>query len=300
MDFQGFTQSRLGVFLGIALGKLLPQEFSYRLADFIAGRLAQNRDSLMVRAVRANQWVARGERSTPEELDAAVREVFSHAGRCFADLYRHLNSPAGLQKISPASEDSERLVSQSQDHDFGALIVAPHLSNFDLIALANAYRGLKGRFLAFGNPTGGYKIQNRIRIAAGLEITPIDSKTLRQAITYLRNGGFVFTGVDRPVSGKGQQLSFFGRPSPVPTGHIRLALAADVPVFVAAPQMKSDGRYYVRLSEPLRLERHHDPATRIRINGEAVLRIVEGYIRENPSQWLMYYPVWPETLQQAH
>ena len=299
MDFQDFTQSRLGVFFGMALGRLLPQEFSYRLSDFIAGRLAQNKDSPMVQAVRANQWVARGECSTSEELDAAVREVFAHAGRCFADLYRNLNSPVRLQKMSPASEDSERLVSQSQDRDFGALIVAPHLSNFDIVALANAYRGLKGRFLAFGNPTGGYKLQNRIRVAAGLEVTPIDSKTLRQAITYLRNGGFVFTGVDRPVSGKGQQLSFFGRPSPVPTGHIRLALAADVPIVVAATQMRSDGRYYVRVSEPLRLERHHDTATRIRINGEAVLRVVEGYIREKPSQWLMYYPVWPAVLQQG-
>jgi KDO2-lipid IV(A) lauroyltransferase len=192
------------------------------------------------------------------------------------------------------------MVAMSQDPKFGAFLVAPHLSNFDLILIANAFRGLHGQVLVYGQPTGGYDIQNQIRASTKLEITPVSEDTHQRAIENMKSGGFVITAVDRPIRSKAHRLEFFERPSPLPAGHIRMALEADVPVLVAAAFMRDDGYYDLELSEPIPMEPHPDPAVEIKHNGETVLRVIEGFIRKRPGQWLMYYPVWPEVLEEMN
>ena len=108
----------------------------------------------------------------------------------------------------------------------------------------------------------------------------------------MRNGGFVITAVDRPVRSKKQVLNFFGYPSTLPVGHIRMALEAEVPIIVVAAELRADQHYHLNISDPIELVHHQDPDEEIRINGEAVLRVIESFIRKAPGQWLMYYPVW--------
>jgi len=253
----------------------------------------------MVKAVRSNQFVIRGESSTPEELDQAVVEVFTHAGRCFVDLYHNLQNPEGLKSLCPLTDDLKRLIAWSQDDDFGAFVVAPHLSNFDLVLLAAAYRGLKSQVLSYGAPSGGYKIQNEIRAQTGLNITPVSPEVHQQAIENMCQGGFVITAVDRPIRHKAHHMNFFGQPSPLPAGHIRMALEANVPIIVAAVEMKADQLYHLHISDPITLVRYDNPDEEIRINGETVLKVIEGYIRNAPGQWLMYYSAWPNSVQEA-
>jgi lauroyl/myristoyl acyltransferase len=73
-----------------------------------------------------------------------------------------------------------------------------------------------------------------------------------------------------------------------------LALKTDVPIIVVAVIMKPDGRYEVVHSDPVIMERVEDRDTELVLNAERVLRIAEDFIRLAPSQWSMYYPVWPE------
>ena len=289
---QRFFRSSIGVNLGLTLGQLLPPRLGYKLAVIVAKLLARRSDSPIVKAVRTNQQAIAGGNLTPAELDQAVQQVFIHAGRCFVDLYHNLQNPAGLKALCPLSDSLEQLIGWSQDDDFGAFVVAPHLSNFDLALLAAAYHGLKGQVLTYGDPSGGYKIQNKLRAQTGLNITPVSPQVHSQAISFMQTGGFVITAIDRPIRRKAHYLNFFGRPAPLPAGHIRMALEADVPFIVAAAEMKPDGRYLINLSDPLPLIHHNDPDKAIRLNGEAILEIIEGHIRRNPTQWLMYYPVW--------
>jgi KDO2-lipid IV(A) lauroyltransferase len=290
---QRFFRSSIGVNLGLTLGRLLPPKLGYQLSALGAKYMAQRNDSPMVKAVRANQFVIRGGTSTSVELDKAVVQVFTHAGRCFVDLYHNLQNPEGLKALCPLTDDLQRLIDWSQDKSFGAFVVAPHLSNFDLVLLAAAYHGLKGQVLTYGSPTGGYKIQNDIRAQTGLNITPVNPAVHTQAIENMRQGGFVITAVDRPIRRKAHYLTFFDRPSPLPAGHIRMALEADVPIIVAAAEMKPDGLYQINISAPIPLIHHEDPDEEIRFNGEVVLQEIESHIRRNPAQWLMYYPAWP-------
>lgn len=289
---QRLFNSSFGVSCGLGLGRITPPNLGYLLTTVGAKILAQGKHSAIVKAVRANQLVVRGQCTSPDEINLAVDEVLIHAGRCFVDLYHNLHNPIGLKHLSPLNPALERLIAQSHDDSPGAFIVAPHLSNFDLVLLAAAYRGLKGQVLTYGNPSGGYKIQNDVRSQTGLNITPVSPEVHRQAIENMRSGGFVITAVDRPIRHKAHSMNFFGNPSPLPTGHIRMALESDVPIIVAAAEMRADQLYHLNISDPIELIHHTDPDEEIRINGEAVLRVIEDYICQAPAQWLMYYPVW--------
>jgi KDO2-lipid IV(A) lauroyltransferase len=298
MDFMKFARSSTGVGLGLALGRSVPPWIGYPGGRFIADWMAGRKGSSLVRTIRANQWVIRGEKSTSEELDEAAKEVLRHQARCFYDLYHTLTNPEKMGKLLAKSPATENLVEISRSGDSGTFVVAPHLSNFDLALLALAYRGLQGQVLTYGEPTGGYKIQNDIRAQTDLVITPVSDEAHQKAIQTMQNGGIVITAVDRPIKRKAHTLTFFNRASPMPAGHIRMALEAKVPVRVVAACTHSDTQYDIHLSEPIPMEPHTNPATEIRQNGEAVLSVIEGYIRQAPGEWLMYYPPWPEALEE--
>lgn len=297
MDIQKISQSRYGVGFALLLGRLLPPKLGYfvgnRIADFVATRKA----SPMIQAIRANQWVVQGEHLTSPELDQAVRMVLRHAARCAVDLYHTLTDPEKIKALSPPTPMAIELIRKSRTREQGYFIVAPHLSNFDLVFLANGFRGLQGMVLTYGQPTSGYDMQNRIREKTGLDITPVRGEETHQlAIERLKNNEFVITAVDRPIRRKPHRLTFFGRPSPLPAGHIRMALAANVPIIVAAARMNPSGIYELLTSDPIEMIHFDDPDKAIRVNAEKVLKVMEDFIRQAPTQWLMYYPVWPEVL----
>ena len=292
-SLQSLSNSRFAVNFTLWLGRTFPRKVSYRVGYIFAKIYSKRKNSAMVRSVRANQRVIRGEQSSSEELDQAVLDVFQHAGRCFADLYHAMHSPEKILSMFEPSDACLALIERSQKKEKGAFLTAPHVSNFDLALLALAHRGLQAQVLTYGQPTGGYEIHNDLRASTGMDIIPVGEETHRNAVEHMRNGGMVVTAVDRPIRSKAHTLKFFGHPSPLPAGHIRMALAADVPVIPVAARMSADGKYHIEVGEPIRMIPDDDPEEAIRINAETVLKALENYIRINPEQWLMYYPAWP-------
>ena len=294
MDLQKFVTSSNGVLLGLAIGKTIPPKLGYKISIWAARILVKSSKSRMVKAVKQNQWVVRGGELTTTELDDAAEEVFSHAGRCFIDLYHNIRNPNGLKSLVRERPYDRELIRNSQERNQGAFFVAPHISAFDLCLLAFAYRGLQCQVISYGQPTGGYKIQNDIRSRTGLNITPASPEVHQQAIENMRTGGFVVTGIDRPIRRKAHMLTFFERPCPLPAGHIRMALEAQVPVIVASASMNEKGSYSIEFSDPISMIEKNDTEASIKINGEKILSIIEERIIKNPGQWLMYYPAWPD------
>lgn len=294
MSPQQWTTSRFSVHLGMILGRTLPARFGYRLVDCCAGPLSRWHNLSLVQSVAINQQGIHQDSLSPTLLRQAIEAVFRQAGRSFIDLYDSLKSPAALQQKIVENTALERLLEFSHNRRSGAFIVVPHLSSFDLMLLAAAARGFKAKVLTFGKPTGGYLLQNRIRALSGLEILPLSPATQRRAIRALQQGELVLTAIDRPIPNQPRTLNFFGRPSPLPDGHVRMALKANVPILVAAVHTNLKGRYELDLSRPLEMLRNADPLTEIRQNAERILRRIEILIRNHPCQWQMFYPAWQQ------
>ncbi|MFO8037285.1 MAG: lysophospholipid acyltransferase family protein [Anaerolineales bacterium] len=252
----------------------------------------------MNRSIRSNQWVIHDGSITEKELHRKNQAVLNHAARCYYDYYHTLSDEEAVRELVPKTQEIETFLELSKK-DQGVFVVAPHLSNFDLVVRALVMYGLETKILSYENPTGAYHIQNEIRASTGLDITPFrDGEAFTETTQYLKAGGMAATGVDRPVQIRKQKhmLEFFGRPSALPVGHITIALAANVPISVVAVNMSADGTYKFLHTGPLPLQRHPNRIEEIILNAEMVNEVMERYIRQAPEQWLMYYPVWPQLL----
>ena len=296
MNLQKVMNSGPVVGLGLGAARFVGPRVGYRVSRLIADRVARRRGLAWVRALRANQWVITGQCLTGRELDRAALAVMRHQAHCLFDLYHYRRNPAALQALAPLTDQVSALIERSRSRSGGALVVIPHLSNFDVAFLAQAHRGLQAQLLTLAQPSGGYRAQNRIREAPGFDITPVDEDSMRKAITRLKEGGMVVTGIDRPVEGKKRELTFFGHSCFLPVGHIRMALAAKVPVIPAAVVMEPGGHYRLMVDEPIAMCPDGETVSCIRGNAEAVLEAMASFIRQAPEQWLMYYPVWPQSL----
>lgn len=300
MNFQDFANSRWGVRTGMWLGEHLSPEKAAQLSRFVARQLVAHPRWSITRAVRLNQWMASGRTLHGEALNQAVQAVFEHAGRCISDLYRVLREPERIKQAVLLDNILARWIEISRQKR-GIFVVAPHTSNFDLVLQAAAYQGLQITGLAYGQPTSGYDMQNELRRRSGIQIVLARGpKEEAQVVEILKNGGMVVTGVDRPVRKKRHMLHFFGQPAPLPAGHIRMALAADAELMVAVPYLNEDsGMYGIEITEPFDLIRTGNLKKDLIINAEHVLSFLESFIKRRPHQWLMFYPVWPQFLNEV-
>jgi len=296
MSIQDITNSRLGVALGIAIGQAIPPRQGYSIANRVGDWMAASKKRKMVRAVRANQWVASGEKLTSPELDAITRQTFRNTGRCLYDLYHTMNSPEQITAKVALSPRFQAFKKRITDRPQRCVFVCPHMSNFDLAGRALGLKGLKFIVLSIPNPIAGYRWLNDMRERTGLEILPMSVSALRVAVERLHAGGIVLTGVDRPLNDSNYRPKFFGRPAYLPVAHVRLALKTRSPVYVVSCITDAEGIYTLDLSDPVEMKSYPDREDEIICNAEPILQRVEEFIRLAPAQWSMFYPVWPEAM----
>ncbi|MBN1439341.1 MAG: lysophospholipid acyltransferase family protein [Anaerolineales bacterium] len=298
-NLQGLVTGKIAIGLAALLARVLPPRLGYAAADFIADRIAALRTLPTVRAIRANQWVARGESLAGGDLDRAVRETLRNSARSIFDLYRFLQNPRAARRSIEMDPAARRLIRRPEFGERGLVVVSLHLGNFDLILHALSMEGVRPLILTIPDPQGGRRLEFDSRRKAGANILPMSFASLRQAVHHLEQGGFVATGIDRPVPDPQVRPLFFGRPAALPVHHIFLALKAKVPLTVLATVRRPDGKHYIHSSGLVEMDPHPDRETETLRNAEKVLRAAEGFIRRAPGQWSVSLPVWPEALELA-
>ena len=296
IDLQQIINNPFAVNLAFFLGKWIPPRIGYPLCNFTGNWAATRRDSNIIRAIRANQWVARGANLGKEMLDRAVQETLKNNIRDLYLLYHYVQNPEATQRLIKLDGFAHKLMQRLKFAERGLVIVGLHLSGFDLILQSICRQGLKAMVLTIPDPRGGRLIEYEMRKKTGMNLTPASLSTLRQAVKHLKHGGMVLTGLDRPVPDPRIHPRFFGYAAALPTHYISLALQAHVPIVVMAAIYQADGKYHVLSSEPIEMEYDSDREKEILRNAEKVLKQAEGFIRLAPQQWNVPLPVWPRYL----
>lgn len=297
MNLQRFFASKIGITLAIWLGKHLSSSQGYLLAKIVATLLAKRRHTQLIRAIRGNQSVVRGLSFDSPLLDDAVRNVLHNAGRGYYDLYHTLSQPPeALDALVQFTPELAPILLKAQQKKRGLVIAMAHTSNFDLAAAAFARSGFPIQMLTHPNPTGGYELQNQLRSNDGYIVTPATTSAIKMALRRLREGGIVVTGIDRPLptTEKAKALSFFGQPAPLPTGHIRLALASNAQLLLLCTEQSASGTYNVHVTPPMELIRTGNRRKDVSLNAERLLALAEQRISARPDEWMMFFPVWPQ------
>ena len=296
ISLQRVINSSLSLRLVSALAKGLPPRWGYRLASYVAKRIAHQRDSGLVRAIRANQWVIHGEVLAGEALDQVVRETLLHSARCIFELYHYIDDSEAAGQLIVLEPSFQELARRPEFDRQGLMIVGLHLSNFDLVLQWLCRHLMRPLILTIPDPQGGRRVEYEIRRRTGLKLLPASVSALRQAIKHLQQGGMVVTGIDRPIPNPEACPRFFGRPAALPMHHIFLATKAHVPLVIAAANFQSDGKYHVFASDPMEMNQDADSTAGMLRNTEKVLNKAESFIRQVPQQWSVPLPVWPQVM----
>lgn len=296
-DLQQVINSSFSVRLVSALAQKLSPQVGYRMAELVANHIARQRDSRVVRAIRANQWVIHGETLRGEDLDRVVQKAFQHTGRCIFDMYHYMGKPDAAGQLIVLEPSFQQLFRRPEFDRRGLIIIGLHMSNFDLVFHWVCRQGMRPLAITIPDPQGGRRVEFEMRKRMGINLLPASVGALRQAVKHLQMGGMVLTGIDRPIPDPGVCPRFFGRPAALPLHHIFLATKAQVPLVIAVTNLQDDGKYHVFASECIEMDHDPDPSAEMLRNGEKVLSVAEHFIRRFPQQWSVPLPVWPQVME---
>ncbi|MFQ5811974.1 MAG: lysophospholipid acyltransferase family protein [Anaerolineae bacterium] len=264
--------------------------------------------------MRANLRQILGPEADDARLHRMTRQVFFHAGQTYYDFFHAIGQPKEV--IAEAVRIPDEIVAFVRSETArgrGVLMLATHMSNFDLLGLSMGTRDLPIQMLSLADPQAGFHLLNYLRAKAGFEVTPITPQSLRAAIRRLKSGGIVLTGVDRPILRQAQDtvpadrelglssrrrietlVEFFGRPAYLPVGPVRLALMTGALVIMASCYYEPDKGYALEVTEPLEMIRTGDRRRDILTNVRWLADILEQHVRARPEQWMMFHHFWPE------
>lgn len=295
-----FINSIIGLKLGFTIARFTPSWLGYLVARLAARWISSRHETAMVRAVRSNQLVVAGSELHPKTLDQAVRGVFNYTARSIYDLYHYVHDLNKAGHLFKFDHSFQPLIDRPKFDRCGLIVVGIHMSGFDLAMQWLCMNWIDPLALTIPDPEGGRWIEFEMRKRTVINLVPGSVYGLRQAIRYLKQGGMVITGIDRPQEAYHPCPHFFGRTAALPTHHIFLALKAQVPVVVAASRLDEDGLYHLYASDPIEMDPYPDRTDALLYNTEKVLATAEDFIRKAPEQWLISLPVWPEHMESTN
>ncbi len=278
--------------LAARLVRMLPLRVGLSLADLLARRAAAQVNTPTIRALRHNQAVVRGLPYDDPSLDDAAFKALQITARGYVYLFKKLDESVESKRALCAI-DQQTIDTLLPYHlsGRGLFVVGFHLAGFDQVVISLGTYGFPLLGLTYADPTAVYQFQNQVRINSGVNMLAITPQSLRQALRYLRQGNAVMTACDRPDP-DGEELLFFGRKARLPVGHARLALHAGVPLAVAITTRTGEGTYHATLLDLIEPQRTGDDNQDAIDLAQRVITGFEGYLRQHPEEWLMYFPVW--------
>ncbi|GMR11166.1 MAG: hypothetical protein BMS9Abin28_1992 [Anaerolineae bacterium] len=294
MSLVSIANSRWGPNAAMWLVRILPRRFTLWIADRIAARIARQADSEMVAAIRSNQSVVQGLPEDDPKIQETVEAVLRNTMRSYISLFEVMEGGhKTLAEIARPDEDLLETVDAILAQGRGLLYVGAHTIGLDHVLIYMGGLDYHTQVLAYPEVMPSYQAQNDLRRSFGLNLSPVSYQSLREAITYLREGGLVVTAADRPDE-SGAFLEFFGKRARLPVGHARLALKTHAPVMVGVTYTAGEGQYrakLLRVIEPEEFEGRPDAEEEM---AQQVILELEGFIRQHPDEWWMFHKVWPD------
>lgn len=276
-----------------------PVRIGYLLADIVAVWMFLRFHNYR-RAVLANLRAVYDGELPERELRKRARWVFRTSSRNFWDLASLPRMTRDeLEGMHYLEVGSWNLIDEAMERGNGAIMISAHLGAFDFIGqyvLTGRHRPLA--LTAATVPNYLFAGVTYWRSSLGGRIEVVNSHSLRHVIRAMRNGEFVAMVADRNFTERGYETTFFGKPTVLPVGAVKLARetgAPLIPVLAYRASIQHRRReFFFRVGQPIYIDRTTNRKEDIAAGMRQVVAVLEESIRRAPEQWVMFQPVWPE------
>jgi KDO2-lipid IV(A) lauroyltransferase len=226
------------------------------------------------------------------EIEHVLRGVWDNYGRVCAEIV-HMDSICDVDLHSNADGKivvDARTIGRLEQWDRRPLLFfTAHLANWEIPASVGRMLGLDivvpvrrqhldliADFLARARP-GTY--------------IPIDGGTAFKLKSATDRGACIAIMVDQHIA-DGTDVRFFGRSCKVTPALARLARALEWPILGIRTIRLPDQRLRVEVTGPIDPPRDIDGQIDVAGTMQAIMSIVEGWVREHPDQWLWLHRLW--------
>ncbi len=278
----------------IRLLTLLVPRWFYPPCAFLTGTLFYFLTGERRRGIRANLRVVTGRKG----VELLVLSTYYKFARNWCDIMLMMRLRGERLERLIAPRGTGKPLDDALAKGCGAILVTPHLGNWELGGLGLAERGYRINVMTFREPDEKVNaMREQVRRERGIGFIYVDRDAtsplaIIEAVNALRRNEVVALLGDRDGSSHTQMVEFFGRLTPIPVGAVYLALASGAPIIpVFIPLEK--GRYATYMDEAIYLStRHGGHKEVIKTGTELIIRIFEKYIRLYPDQWYNMFDYW--------
>jgi KDO2-lipid IV(A) lauroyltransferase len=281
--------------------RLLPSPVA-RGAFAAGGDLAVRGGGRGVRQLRANLRVATGGRLGEAELDALTRRAMRSYARYWEEAFRLPTLGAGRivgNTVAPGVEHLERARSQGRGH----VLALPHSGNWDAAGVW-FIDWLGGPFMTVAERLKPESLYNRFleyRESLGMRVVPLtggerpSSTVLRE---WLADGGSICLLCDRDFGSSGVPVTFFGRPTTMPSGPALLAAQTGAALIPVVCQFTEHGWRLV-IGEEVPIPAEGRLRDRVAAGMQGVADQFTAAISERPEDWHMLGRIWSDVPKDA-
>ncbi len=288
---------RFGNYAAQAVSVLLlaiPRSVGYWVSDRFGDYFYQRNKNLR-RNVADNMRHVMGAGATETAVQGAVRRAFRMQARNGFDLLRVPRVSLKRIEAQVRLDGDWSTIDDALAAGRGVIICSAHYGAFDMMGQYIINRGYDASLLV-GRTTSPFVHDSvtYLRQSRGWHMEQVeDAGSVRRVMKALKAGKVAGMVVDRDWSGTGAPVTFFGAPTTLPTGHIRMALTTGAEIVtVMTPRL--DGNRYSFVLRRVDLQRTGNTAADVAENMRRILANMEAVIAHDPGQWVLFRPVWPQ------
>ena len=231
---------------------------------------------------------------SPSQIREIVKRNYMHAAMMAVELFRF---PTVSKKFVDKNIEIKGYdnIENALKKNKGVIFLTAHFGNWELLGIVSSLIGLPIKALAREQKHSKLNdLLNEFRSAHGNEIIG-KGFALREIVQALRNNEIVGMVSDQSGGPDGIYLELFGRETTTPTGVINIAQRTECVVLPCFMVRKKKGKHFVSIHPPIEIQNSDDKESDMRDGLSEYLKILEGYIREYPEQWLWGHKRWKYT-----
>ena len=234
----------------------------------------------------------------PMGLDPDDRRVRAAARRAFRNYAKYLVDMMRIGELSEAEAhdlveiEDLGVLRAAQAAKKGVLVCTVHVGGMDLIGPALKIHGESLHVVA-DDTTYGRLYDHLAAARARQNIFLIGWRNLRGLFRALRDGGNLVLFCDGGYRRGDVPVEFCGEPTTFPAGPATLSAKAGAPMLPVTCSRLPDDRF-IAAGLPLVQCASTEPAELYRAT-QALADALGGVIAQDPGQWYLFRPVWPQT-----
>ncbi|MEW6439471.1 MAG: lysophospholipid acyltransferase family protein [bacterium] len=230
--------------------------------------------------------------TSAKERRGIARRSFGNLGKNAAELvnYHRIQGELGRYVSVVGREHLDGALAGNA----GVLWIAAHLGNWELMACCLAQLGYPIHVVAreIYDPRLN-RLLMRFRSEAGVSVIQRDSPSAaREILRAVKVRGCLAMLIDQDTKVKGVMADFFGIQANTPAGPALLACRQSIPVIAGCIHRLAGGKHEIVIAPPIEIVRTGDTAADTRVNTERFNKILEGFIRQYPDQWVWMHRRW--------